>query len=175
MSVATPDLPQDSVPVTLRSSGGGHSRRGNRTCARWPGPSAFPGPRGPGKRRAVSTSLPPPAEGRQCRGSCPRPGERRAPRPDWNSTQDIRTRGDSRVRGCSCPRYRGSSGRKSPVGRLTILLLSAGAGGLVSPWETFCNFYQSMLMHAQSLLTLCQPSTITFQALLSMGFSRQEH
>ena len=103
MSVATPDLPQDSVPVTLRSSGGGHSRGGHRTCARWPGPSPFPGPRGPGKRWAVSSSLPPPAEGRQCRGSCPRPGERRAPRPDWNSTQDVGTRGDSPGQGMLLP------------------------------------------------------------------------
>ncbi|CAN0265928.1 unnamed protein product [Rangifer tarandus platyrhynchus] len=72
-------------------------------------PSPFPGPRRPRKQRAVSTSLPPPAEGQQERGSCQGPGtaevpvERRAPRPDWNSTQDMGTRGDSPDKGMFLP------------------------------------------------------------------------
>ena len=39
----------------------------------------------------------------------------------------------------------------------------------------FCNFMLECVSVAQSCLTLCDPMDVALQALLSMGFSRQEY
>lgn len=63
------------------------------------------------------------------------------PRPDGNSTQGMGARGDSRDQGMFLPLLSKLIRVEVTCGKLMVHLLCAGTQGVVSPWQTFCNFY----------------------------------
>ena len=175
--MVTPEFLQDSIQVTLRSSGGGYSRSGQPTCAHNPSQalsvlvnSGVSAPSCHRLLRVNSNEVPASSQVQQESWVSAEPL-----RPDGNSTQGMGTRGDSQDQRMFLPslsklvRVGVSCGQ---VDGPPSLCWNSGWCLLGRPFVTFigvclCIFSQAPLF--------ANPWTITLQAPLSMRLSRQEY